>query len=173
MFSSSGGSGTRFSSRWRKPPNNSPRSALQADFFKQDEALRPEDLGRLESELLEDFVARSSELLGPLAGELPLKRLVVFPNVSEGTVDEVVMLRSGETAHVLSRTPPGAVRAFHAAAGSAGAAALPEPGLHHLRRAFTPESEVPDVLRGPHADGPQHRGGPARRVSSISIRNGA
>ena len=33
-------------------------SALQGDFFQQDVALRPEDLGRLESELLEKFVAR-------------------------------------------------------------------------------------------------------------------
>lgn len=35
-------------------------SALQGDFFTQNEALRPEDLGRLESEVLENFVARSS-----------------------------------------------------------------------------------------------------------------
>ena len=72
-------------------------SALQGDFFNQGEALRPEDLGRTESELLMNFVARSSDLLGPLAGDLPLKRLVVFPNVGEGTVDEVVMLRSSAT----------------------------------------------------------------------------
>ena len=69
-------------------------SALQGDFFRESEALRPEELGRGESELLAGFVRRAIDRLGPLAGELPLKQLIVFPNVSQGTVDEVVMLRS-------------------------------------------------------------------------------
>ncbi len=118
-------------------------SALQADFFKQRETLKPEDLGKLESEVLESFVSRSTEVLGPLAGELPLKRLVVFPNVREGTVDEVVMLRSEESAtsylglhHVKSTH-------FTRRLEALAMAALPELGLSHLRRVFTPESEVP------------------------------
>lgn len=119
-------------------------SALQGDFFKQDEALRPEDLGRLENDLLESFVARSSSLLGPLAGELPLKRLVVFPNVSEGTVDEVVMLRSAETDASYLGLHQMAAAHFTRRLEALAAAALPEPGLHHLRRAFTPESVVPE-----------------------------
>jgi AAA domain len=126
-------------------------TALQADFFNQHESLRPEDLGRLESALLDEFVARSAEVLGPLAGELPLKRLVIFPNVSEGTVDEVVMLRSGETE--TSYLGLHQVRADHFSRRleALAAAALPEPGLMHLRRAFTPESEVPRsfVARAP------------------------
>ena len=121
-------------------------SALQGDFFRQDEALRPEDLGCLESRMLEEFVARSSDLLGPLAGELPLKRLVVFPNVEEGTVDEVLMLRGGEVATsylgLRQMRGPHFTRRLEALAE----AALPEPGLHHLRRAFTPESEVPEAF---------------------------
>jgi superfamily I DNA/RNA helicase len=78
-----------------------------------------------------------------LAGDLPLKRLVVFPNVSAGTVDEVVVLRAGET-HT-SYLGLHQVQAAHFARRleALAAAALPEPGLHHLRRAFTPESEVP------------------------------
>ena len=126
-------------------------TALQADFFKQDEALRPEDLGRLESEVLDLFVARSSELLGPLTGELPLKRLVIFPNVTEGTVDEVTMLRSedSETSYLGLHQ----VQAVHFTRRleALASGALPEPGLTHLRRAYTPESEVPDgfVARTP------------------------
>jgi hypothetical protein len=121
-------------------------SALQGDFFNQDEALRPEDLGRMESDLLENFVARSSALLGPLAGDLPLKRLVVFPNVSEGTVDEVVMLKSGETdASYLGLRQMQSAH-FTRRLEALAMAALPEPGLHHLRRAFTPESEVPGAF---------------------------
>lgn len=119
-------------------------SALQADFFNQREALKPEDLGRLESELLESFVARSSELLGPLAGDLPLKRVVIFPNVREGTVDEVVMLRSEESATSYLGLHQVQAAHFSRRLEALAAKALPEPGLVHLRRAFTPESQVPD-----------------------------
>ena len=118
-------------------------SAIQGDFLQQEKALRPEDLGRLESDMLEGFVARSTDLLGPLAGDLPLKRLVVFPNVSEGTVDEVVMLRSGETSTSYLGLHQMQSAHFARRLEALAAAALPEPGLHHLRRAFTPESEVP------------------------------
>lgn len=121
-------------------------TALQGDFFKPDETLRPEDLGRLEGDLLENFVARASHLLGPLAGGLPLKRLVIFPNVREGTVDEVVMLRSeGSETSYLGLHQLQAAR-FARRMEALAAAALPEPGLTHLRRAFTPESEVPDAF---------------------------
>lgn len=126
-------------------------SALQGDFFNQAEALRPEDLGRMENEQLGKFVARSTDLLGPLAGNIPLKRLVVFPNVSEGTVDEVVMLRDD-----LADTSYLGLHQIHSAhfarrLEALAADAMPEPGLHHLRRAFTPESEVPEsfVARTP------------------------
>ncbi len=119
-------------------------TALQADFFEQTESLKPEDLGRRESDLLEDFVARSSRLLGPLAGELPLKRLVIFPNVCEGTVDEVMLLRSDD-----SETSYLGLHQIHSAhftrrLEALASAALPEPGLFHLRRVYTPESEVPE-----------------------------
>ncbi len=126
-------------------------TALQAEFFNQDTALRPEDLGRGESDLLEGFVGRSMELLGPLEGELPVKRLVIFPNVSEGTVDEVAMLRAEDTG--TSYLGLHQMRAGHFARRleALAAAALPEAGLTHLRRAFTPESEIPDsfVARTP------------------------
>lgn len=119
-------------------------SALQSDFFNQNEALSPEDLGKPESDLLDNFVARSADLLGPLEGRLPLKRIVVFPNVSEGTVDEVVMLRGGETGASYLGLHQMQNEHFTRRLEALAAAALPEPGLHHLRRAFTPESEVPD-----------------------------
>ena len=126
-------------------------TALQADFFTQDEALRPEDLGRLESDLLGNFVARSSELLGPLTGELPLKRLVIFPNVNEGTVDEVTMLRTGDSETSYLGLHQVQAAHFTRRLEALASAALPEPGLTHLRRAYTPESEVPDgfVARTP------------------------
>lgn len=118
-------------------------TALQGDFFKQDQSIRPQDLGRSESELLDKFVAKSSETLGPLLGELPLKNLVIFPNVTAGTVDEVTMLRNEESATsylgLYQMQPAHFARRLEALAS----AALPEQGLTHLRRAYTPESEVP------------------------------
>ncbi|MEO7101668.1 MAG: UvrD-helicase domain-containing protein [Luteolibacter sp.] len=118
-------------------------TALQSDFFLQNETLRPEDLGKTESDLLDRFVERSCDELGPLEGEVPLKRLVIFPNVSEGTVDEVAMLRSEETE--TSYLGLHRVQASHFARRleALAAAALPEPALTHLRRIFTPESVVP------------------------------
>jgi hypothetical protein len=118
-------------------------SALQAEFFNTGETIKPADLGKSESGLLAQFVRRSTDVLGPLAGGLPLRRLVVFPNVSEGTVDEVVMLREDE-ADVsylgLNQMKPGR---FARRLEALAAAALPETSLLHLRRSFTPESEVP------------------------------
>ena len=118
-------------------------TALQADFFADSETITPAELGRSESGLLEEFVKRSIGLLGPLADGLPVRRLVVFPNVSEGTVDEVVMIRGEETEVSylgLNQLRPGH---FARRLEAIATAALPETGLHHLRRAFTPEAEVP------------------------------
>jgi superfamily I DNA/RNA helicase len=118
-------------------------SALQADFFQREETLAPEDLGKEETGVLEDFVRRSEELLGPLAGGLSLRRLVVFPNVAEGTVDEVVLLRGDDEVSYLGMNqmrPGHFARRLEAMAVSA----LPETGLLHLRRVFSPETEVPE-----------------------------
>lgn len=121
-------------------------SALQPDFFRKDATLRPEDLGRGETDALARFLERSAELLGPLEGELPVKRLVIFPNVSEGTVDEVMMLRAEETA--TSYLGLHQIRPAHFARRleALSSAVLPGPGLLHLRRAFTPESEIPSAF---------------------------
>jgi hypothetical protein len=69
--------------------------------------------------------------------------VVVFPNVLEGTVDEVVMLRSSgtDTSYLgMHQVPSGH---FARRLEAMAEAALPEPGLAHLRRVFTPESVVP------------------------------
>lgn len=126
-------------------------SALQGELFGAPEVFRPEDLGKPESDVMEDFITRSSDVLGPLEGELPLKRLVVFPNVSEGTVDEVVMLRSEEagTSYLGLRQIDN--DRFARRLEALALAAMPSPQLSHLRRLYTPESEIPDsfVTRGP------------------------
>ena len=119
-------------------------SALQADFFASGETLAPGDLGRAERETLEGFVRQSMEMSGLDPSSLPMRRLVVFPNVSEGTVDEVVMLHADEPGvsylGLNQMRPDHFARRLEAMAD----AAMPETGLLHLRRAFAPESVVPE-----------------------------
>ena len=119
-------------------------SALQADFFASGETLAPGDLGRAERETLEGFVRQSMEMSGLDPSSLPMRRLVVFPNVSEGTVDEVVMLHADEAGvsylGLNQMRPDHFARRLEAMAD----AAMPETGLLHLRRAFAPESVVPE-----------------------------
>lgn len=126
-------------------------SSLHGDFFTRNEAIGPDALGKPESDVLEGFLTRSGEMMGPLAGKLPIKCLVVFPNVGEGTIDEVMMLRSEESG--VSYLGMHRVQTDRLARRleALAEAALPPPVLGHLRRIFTPESEVPEsfVARTP------------------------
>lgn len=117
-------------------------SALQSDFFSGDEVIGPDDIGRGERETLERFVGLACEEFGPLAGELPVKKLVVFPNVVERTIDEVVLLRGDDATAFLGLSQMDSGH-FERRLEALAEAALPEPGLLHLRRMFTPESVVP------------------------------
>lgn len=117
-------------------------SALQRDFFSGDEVVGPDDVGRGERETLERFVGLACEEFGPLAGELPVKKLVVFPNVAERTIDEVILLRGEDSTAFLGLSQMDSGH-FERRLEALAEAALPEPGLLHLRRMFTPESVVP------------------------------
>jgi hypothetical protein len=118
-------------------------AALHGDLFGGDETVGPGDLGRGENEVLERFVSRASEEFGPLAGELPVKKLVVFPNVAESTIDEVLLLRGEQGTTYLGMQQMDAGR-FERRLAALAEAALPATGMIHLRRLFTPESVVPD-----------------------------
>ncbi|MCW1884417.1 hypothetical protein OKA04_06715 [Luteolibacter flavescens] len=118
-------------------------AALQRDFFAEDQVIEPEDIGSGERELLEKFVELASGEFGPLEGKLPVKTLVVFPNVEERTIDEVMLMRGDESTGYLGlnqMAPTHFERRLEALAQST----LTEPGIWHMRRIFTPESVVPD-----------------------------
>jgi hypothetical protein len=117
-------------------------SALQSDFFSGDEVVAPDDVGRGERKTLERFVGLACEEFGPLAGGLPVRKLVVFPNVAERTIDEVELLRGEDATAYLGLSQMDSAR-FERRLEALAEAALPEPALLHLRRMFTPESVVP------------------------------
>lgn len=118
-------------------------AALQPDFFQAGEELTPDAFGRIESDVLRGFLERAMETLGPWDGALPLLKLVIFPNVEEGTVEEIMLHRSDEAdVHYLGARrmqPEHFARRIEALAS----AAMPDPVMRHLRSEFTPESVVP------------------------------
>jgi len=117
--------------------------ALRGDLFDADNQITPEMLGRPEQEVLLSFVRMAGEEFGPLQGALAVRKLVVFPNVMEHMIDEVVMTR-GEDSDVLflglHQSDP---QRFGRRLEALAEAALPAPEVIHLRRLLTPESEVP------------------------------
>lgn len=123
--------------------------AIQTDFLAGDEVLTPETFGRGERGRLDGWLQRTGDELGPLAGPLPVRKLVVFPNVSEGTVDEVLRLRGDDGVSYLGLQQCGAAD-FARHLERMAEAALPEPLLVELRKRYTPESVVPAefVVRG-------------------------
>ncbi len=118
-------------------------AALQPDFFRTTDPITPESFGRIESDVLRGFLRRATETLGPWDGPLPLQRLVVFPNVEENTVEEIMLHRQEETEvrylGAKRMNPEHFARRLEALAASA----LPDPVLRHLRGEFTPESVLP------------------------------
>ncbi|MEO8614511.1 MAG: UvrD-helicase domain-containing protein [Luteolibacter sp.] len=118
-------------------------AAVSGDLFSNDLIIHPEDLGREESGVLEKFIASASDEFGPLTGALPVRKLVVFPNVHQHTIDEVIINRKEEDdisylgLHQLDD------KRFAHHLEALAVAALPDPSLFHLRGLFTPESIIP------------------------------
>ena len=119
-------------------------SAIQADFLTNEIRLTPDTLGSHEAGILGTFAATLETDFGPLTPSgLPVRKLVVFPDVLHHTIDEVVLQRS-ETTHVnflgLKQLP---VADFSTRLLSLAAAAIPETSLLHLRSAFDPGTVIP------------------------------
>lgn len=62
-------------------------SALQGSFFSSEPTMTPEKLGSLEKECLRGFCRKLPE-------KFPLRRLLLFPNVSHNTIDTISLQRS-------------------------------------------------------------------------------
>lgn len=118
-------------------------AAIGADLFSSELIVNPADLGREESSVLGKFIASASEEFGPLAGALPVKKLIVFPNVHEHTIDGIAIQRTVEDdvcylgLHQLDK------QRFANQLEALAEAALTTPALFRLRKMFTPESIIP------------------------------
>lgn len=114
-------------------------SALQPSLFEEADALTPDALGRDERGSLESFLTQ------PLPADLAVRRLVVFPNVAESTIDQVELLRSGDSGVAflgLHQTPE---EHFARRLEALAEAPLAAPALVALRRHFTPEAVIAEA----------------------------
>lgn len=114
-------------------------TALQPSLFEEPASLTPDALGREERGTLESFLTK------PLPADLALRRLVVFPNVAEATIDQVELLRSGDSGVAflgLHQTPEDH---FARRLEALAEAPLPVPALVALRRHFTPEAVIAET----------------------------
>jgi superfamily I DNA/RNA helicase len=118
-------------------------ATLHGDFFTPQQALLPDEFGKPESQRLEALFARARQTLGPLQGEIPVKRMIIFPNVDADTIDQIALLRSGDTDTSYCGLSQLSHAQFRARLESSAIESLPEPTLLHLRSAFTPESLIP------------------------------
>lgn len=120
-------------------------SAIQADFLANQTQLTPDTLGAEEAGILNDFATSIAASSGPLAyGGLPVRKLVVFPDVRHDTIDEVVLQRSQATDIRFLGLQQRSTADFDQHLRSLAESAIPEPALLHLRAAFDPGSVVHD-----------------------------
>jgi len=126
-------------------------TALQPVLLPGEETLTPDSLGEAERAALESF------LPDPFPPGLPVRRLVVFPNVASATIDRVRQLRSANTGSVflgLKQTPE---NQFADWLERSAAEALEQEELIALRKHFSPES----VVRGSQIRVPLNKRGNA------------
>jgi len=115
-------------------------SALQPDMFNPEKTLDIDDLGCEEIHILEEFRDRLAQ---EYSQPLPLRQLVVFPNVNQNTLDAVSLHRSSnEEINFLSMHQLGD-REFLLLLEEFTSEALDRTQVIHLRHAFTPEMMVP------------------------------
>lgn len=113
------------------------KDALQLNFLSEQTAT-PDQLALDELALLEGFA---------LPADLPIRRLLIFPNAAQDTLDQIVLQRSGTTnARFLGlrQTDPDS---FLAILESESSPPLPQKELYVLRNLFTPEASIPASSR--------------------------
>jgi superfamily I DNA/RNA helicase len=122
-------------------------SAIHGDLFSSPEtSITADSIGTTEGNILNNFTSSLLHDLGPLSGSLTVRKIVVFPNVREHTIDDLAILR-GDNQPIsylgLRQTDPARFARYLEALAEA---ALPDPVIHHLRCRMTPESVVPNTF---------------------------
>lgn len=111
-------------------------SAIQPGLLPGTEAVTPETMGAEERQSLDDFVQ------DPLPPGLPIRRLVVFPNVDESTIDQVEVLRADNSGVSYLGLRQTSEERFANRLQSLAEQPLTPPALFSLRKRFHPESVV-------------------------------
>ena len=114
------------------------QTATQLNLLGGTQTLTPDTLAAAELDLLAQFSITSGT---------SVRRLLVFPNATQGTLDQVFLQRSQETqVHFLSLQQSSPAQ-FLASLEALATNPLPEPELYSLRASFTPESVIPSSHR--------------------------
>jgi hypothetical protein len=114
-------------------------SALQGSLFTQDATITLEELGHPEQEILLTF----SKILD---ANLPLRRLILFPNVSRNTIDTISLQRNSSHDVSFLGLAQLSPEAFPDFLTSLAAEALSDPQILSLRHQFSPEIAVPQTF---------------------------
>ena len=114
------------------------QSAIQLDLLEGAEPLHPDNFAAAEFDLLSQF---------PLEADTSIRRLLVFPNATQGTLDQVCLQRSQETQVRFLGLQQAKPEQFLTSLEELATAPLPEPALYTLRASFTPESVIPALHR--------------------------
>jgi len=123
-------------------------SAVQGDFFRDPEQILDEQMiGAKEGKTLNAFLEAIMSEVGPLAGKLRIRRLVVFPNVQANTIDEIVVMRGSEDQISYLGLRQANSEHFCRQLEALAESALPPPVIRHLRQRLQPESIVPGSFR--------------------------
>ena len=120
-------------------------SALQRDFLTDvEESITANTLGREETDILDAFAQRVHTELGlPVHASVPVRRLVVFPNVQQNTIEEIVLNRAEETQIAYLGCHQLGEEKFAQYLMRIAEVALPAPSLSVFRKHFAPENRIP------------------------------
>jgi hypothetical protein len=123
-------------------------TALQGSLLSDTEVISAAELGRAEKEVLDRFLdaARNNRLTEIPAG-LPLRRLVVFPNVEQSTIDQIELLQSREDETTFFGMKQSSDDVFVRRLEALASAPLAAPELFSLRKEFTPEAVIHESCR--------------------------
>lgn len=116
------------------------QSAIQLELLEPSQIVTPDTLADHEFDLLSRF---------PLPPGTPLRRLLIFPNASQNTLDQVVLHRSKETEIRFLGLHQSSSQEFLSSLEKLASEPIPESALYTLRATFTPESVIPPAHRPP------------------------
>ena len=114
------------------------QSALQLELLEPSNPITPDTLAKDELALLSAFSIEEGT---------PVRRLLVFPNASQGTLDQVILQRSESSDAPFLGLQQFSSDDFRATLDKLAATPLSETSLNSLRATFTPESMIPAIHR--------------------------